>query len=1054
MSGSDGSLHLESDRRLRAILDNSFEFIGLLDVDGILIEVNKGALDFCGLDISEVINKPFWETAWWVHSKEMQKQLREGIKKAAQGEFVRFEATHLDKNKVLYHIDFSLNPVRGKEGAVIYIIPEGRDITERKKREMELETYHHNLEKLIKERTALLESDIAQRKKTEELLRESEKRLNDMFDSANDGILIADIESKRFIICNNMMCKMLGYNRNELLALGIYDIHPQEDLPVIIDKFEKLNNKTITIARDIPLKRKDGNVIYADITSSSIIIEGRRCSAGFFRDIGYRRDYEIALRESEEKFRSIFEGSSIGMAIASIEGRWLQVNETFCRMLGYAQDELLSKSISEVTHPEDIKKSLEYMQRMTLGEIKHYQLERRYLDKYGNVVWAILNASLIRDEENKPLYFVGVIQDVTERKKMEQALSEAKDNLELRVQKRTNELALKNVELQEEIRSRAEKEAQISSLQKQVEFILGATNTGLDIIDSDYNMRYINASWEKIYGPYQGRKCYEYFMGKKFPCPGCAIKKALETKKSVVSEETLGRENNRPIEVTTIPFQDQNGEWLVAEINVDISERKKQEDALRQSEQRYHNIISTITDYIYTVHLWEGQTIGVVHGEACLAVTGYSAKEFDDDAYLWINMVFEGDRAIVQKWVLDITTGNKPGPIEHRIIRKDGQMRWIRNTPVYHYDNQGKLSYYEGVVQDITEHKQAEQERIRLEAISSIIEGMPDAILVLDNSGKIIDFNRALTVNYGIDREIIGKDFELLLPKKYRKCLKDASGRFIFQDAHSNIEVALIGKDRVEIPVLIDSSSFFNPNRKDYNVIIVITNITELKKIEKMKDDFMNTISHELRTPLSAVKEAVTLVADGITGSIDNDKKECLEIAKSNIDRLVRLISDMLDMQKIAAEKMPLDFTKNNINEIIKHVYKSMLVLASAKKLRLALELDDSIPMLDTDKDRIEQVLANLLNNAIKFSNKGEIRISSFRNGDCVRVSVSDTGIGISSEDLPRLFKKFEQIKSRTQGTGLGLVIAKEIIELHGGRIWAESNLSKGTTITFELPIK
>ncbi len=526
MSGSDGSLHLESDRRLRAILDNSFEFIGLLDVDGILIEVNKGALDFCGLDISEVINKPFWETAWWVHSKEMQKQLREGIKKAAQGEFVRFEATHLDKNKVLYHIDFSLNPVRGKEGAVIYIIPEGRDITERKKREMELETYHHNLEKLIKERTALLESDIAQRKKTEELLRESEKRLNDMFDSANDGILIADIESKRFIICNNMMCKMLGYNRNELLALGIYDIHPQEDLPVIIDKFEKLNNKTITIARDIPLKRKDGNVIYADITSSSIIIEGRRCSAGFFRDIGYRRDYEIALRESEEKFRSIFEGSSIGMAIASIEGRWLQVNETFCRMLGYAQDELLSKSISEVTHPEDIKKSLEYMQRMTLGEIKHYQLERRYLDKYGNVVWAILNASLIRDEENKPLYFVGVIQDVTERKKMEQALSEAKDNLELRVQKRTNELALKNVELQEEIRSRAEKEAQISSLQKQVEFILGATNTGLDIIDSDYNMRYINASWEKIYGPYQGRKCYEYFMGKKFPCPGCAIKKA------------------------------------------------------------------------------------------------------------------------------------------------------------------------------------------------------------------------------------------------------------------------------------------------------------------------------------------------------------------------------------------------------------------------------------------------------------------------------------------------------------------------------------------------
>lgn len=123
----------ESERRIRALYDQTFQFIGLMTPDGTLIEANRTALRFSGIELSDVLNKPFWQTPWWTHSPELQEKLRQAIKKVAQGEFFRFEVTHLDKDGVLHYVDFSLKPVKDKSGKVVYMIPEGRDITEYKK---------------------------------------------------------------------------------------------------------------------------------------------------------------------------------------------------------------------------------------------------------------------------------------------------------------------------------------------------------------------------------------------------------------------------------------------------------------------------------------------------------------------------------------------------------------------------------------------------------------------------------------------------------------------------------------------------------------------------------------------------------------------------------------------------------------------------------------------------------------------------------------------------------------------------------------------------------
>ncbi|MFH0924416.1 MAG: response regulator [bacterium] len=178
--------------------------------------------------------------------------------------------------------------------------------------------------------------------------------------------------------------------------------------------------------------------------------------------------------------------------------------------------------------------------------------------------------------------------------------------------------------LNKEITERKKKEEEIRELKQQTEFILGATRTGIDIIDSQFNIRYIDPEWAKVYGDPNEKKCYDYFMDRQEPCLNCGIVKALETKQSMFTEENLVKEDNRPIEVTTIPFQDEKGEWLVAEINVDIAKRKKIENALRESESRLFSTLKSIGDAVITTDL-EGKV--VLMNSVAESLTGWRIEE-------------------------------------------------------------------------------------------------------------------------------------------------------------------------------------------------------------------------------------------------------------------------------------------------------------------------------------------------------------------------------------------------------------------------------------------
>lgn len=237
--------------------------------------------------------------------------------------------------------------------------------------------------------------------------------------------------------------------------------------------------------------------------------------------------------------------------------------------------------------------------------------------------------------------------------------------------------------------------------------------------------------------------------------------------------------------------------------------------------------------------------------------------------------------------------------------------------------------------------------------------------------------------------------------------------------------------------------------------------IKETEGLYKVKSEFTSMVSHELRTPLTAIKEGIDYVFDGSAGDVNAEQKEFLEIAKRNVDRLARLINDVLDFSKLTSHHVEMKFEMASINEIIESVINVYRLVMEKEGLQLRANLNATQGlMLLLDPDRINQVLSNLINNAIKFTEKGTITISTVKEerANVVRICVEDTGIGVRKADFHRLFQPFTQLQDkRTRkpgGTGLGLAISKQIIELSGGSIWAESEEGKGSRFYFILPLK
>ena len=231
----------------------------------------------------------------------------------------------------------------------------------------------------------------------------------------------------------------------------------------------------------------------------------------------------------------------------------------------------------------------------------------------------------------------------------------------------------------------------------------------------------------------------------------------------------------------------------------------------------------------------------------------------------------------------------------------------------------------------------------------------------------------------------------------------------------------------------------------------------KLSKVDKMKSDFFSTMSHELRTPLASIKEGIGLLQEGVGGTISDKQKRLLSILTEETNRLIGLVNALLDVAKMEAGMMTYNFDQESLMPLIQKAIQEITPLTEAKKIKVWLEINEELPYVKIDKERILQVLRNLIANAVKFTpERGQIIVSSYHENRGILVSIKDTGPGIPHENLHAIFEKFHQppVKSSEwmKGTGLGLAIVKNVVVAHGGEVWAESELGQGSTFFVLLP--
>ncbi len=230
----------------------------------------------------------------------------------------------------------------------------------------------------------------------------------------------------------------------------------------------------------------------------------------------------------------------------------------------------------------------------------------------------------------------------------------------------------------------------------------------------------------------------------------------------------------------------------------------------------------------------------------------------------------------------------------------------------------------------------------------------------------------------------------------------------------------------------------------------------ERKDLERLKDEFISYVNHELSNPLAVIKEGISQVSEGLLGTINDQQKHYLERTIANVNRLIRITEDLLDSTKLELGKLSLQKERFNFVELVEQVVESFTPEAKLKKIDIQVVLPSQAIEVYADKSRIDQVLTNLLNNALKYTSEGWIKIALSDTRKAIECTVTDTGVGIHSDDLPKLFSKFEQGHSEKsnnhKGTGLGLYICKQLIELHDGTIRAESQPGKGTKFIFSIP--
>lgn len=476
------------------------------------------------------------------------------------------------------------------------------------------------------------------------------------------------------------------------------------------------------------------------------------------------------------------------------------------------------------------------------------------------------------------------------------------------------------------------------------------------------------------------------------------------------------------------------------------------------------SIVRNLFDMLFVIKL-EG-TIQIVNMAAC-DLLGYGEEELVGQPF---NSVFADENLQYKdQFLKDIIEKGSFKNVETSFITRDGRKILVSFSASVMRDKQGDIQGIICVARDVSERKRMEL------MYRNIFDNAGDAILTIDSDHRITSWNKSAENIFGWkEEEVIEKDlFQLIAPpmlleENRQIAIETLEGRPV-----SGLENVFLSNDGSMKYITLTTSSLKDTGNNVIGVLCVIRDVTEIKRTEelnldysrlilanKAKSEFLANMSHELRTPLNAIIGFSELLKRKLSGDLNEKHVHYIDNVLTSSKHLLSLIDDVLDLSKVEAGKIELDIEEVSVHDYIDETLGLMKEKATKRNISLKKELDPQLNIIDADPKRFKQVLLNLLDNAVKFSKEegGVVTVSATKEGDMAKISISDTGQGIKEEDLGKLFTRFGQLEAGSTrkhgGTGLGLAISKQLVELHGGKIMANSKLGEGSTFTFLLPIK
>ena len=505
----------------------------------------------------------------------------------------------------------------------------------------------------------------AGRRTTDEKLRQSELRYHVLFQESPDAVLLLDPVTSQPLDFNEAACRQLGYTREEFGHLRISDYEARETS-------EKIESHIEAILRDgradfeTQHRRKSGEVRDLLVTVQTINLAGRQLLHAIYRDITDYRQAKAALSETEEKFHAFASESAYGYAELNLVGTILFVNQRLTEILGYSAEEMVGHHYTEyVPNGNHKQPSAEFTDATVQQPVKGTEIFRVRTKSGG--IKILRMTSVILHHQGEPARQLSLFLDVTEHRRAEEALQESETKLRSLFENLPDLVLVLDGSARIEFANRALPRADLQDF-------LGTS--GFGFIVSEHRSRCHEAHQQVILtGVVQTVEALDIY-GNWWVCRFAPMMRIGE-----------------PHRVMAI--------WT------DITQYRKVELALGEREQRYQDLLAAVTNYTYSVKLENGVPVSTDHSWGCLSVTGYTPEDYKSDPYLWINMVHADDRDTVRQYVAAILGGEKMPAIEHRIIRRDGAMRWLRDTIVPHHDGD-MLVRYDGMVEDVTDRRRAE----------------------------------------------------------------------------------------------------------------------------------------------------------------------------------------------------------------------------------------------------------------------------------------------------------------------------------------------------------